>query len=318
MRRIGIIIALGTAAIAAAVFGLERRIQPSSHNVPATQTMDAMVSVTVPQSGTLRSIDTDAFLDPIRARSSWMGMQTPPVPRGRVIAGVVNHHVLATDLLARFFHTLKVARPDATRFIIISPDHYSAGRSEISTHGRPYRVGSQLILIDTTSTRVFIDLHLAAEEDGTMYEREHGVGALVPFLAHEFPDAMIVPFSIRGVSDRTNDASFGRSLAHIVDAHTVIIISSDMSHYLDERMALRNDVSTLAWLTDLDAGHLSVANDDFLDNGASMVALFSLFDALDMKPTFHLLDHSISSAYGGPSNNTTSYINGLWTEDVMR
>lgn len=301
----------GTAALMAAVLGMTR-VTHSSESVVGQFEVTAQSSTSRPI--LLQPIETSAFVDPVRFTAAWSTLNDPPVSHSRVIAGVVNHHVLAADILARFFRAVKLARPDAKRFIIISPDHYGAGRTDISTHERPYRVADRLIPVDTTTTKQIAADGLVTIENGGMYEREHGVGALIPFLIHEFPDATVIPISIRGISDRSKARELGKRLIPIVDGETLIVISADMSHYLDEQTALANDISTTTWLKNLESEKFAKANDDYLDNGAAMVALISFFESRVATPSWTLIDHSISSRYGGPKNNTTSYINGVWIE----
>lgn len=304
-------IGCGTATLMVAVFGIIRFMpQTGSDVVHFELSENSSTTRTV----FIQPIETAAFVDPVRFNAAWSTLSTPTIPHGRVIAGVVNHHVLAADILARFFRAVKLARPDVQRFIIISPDHYGVGLADISTHERPYRVANRLIFIDTTSTKQLITDDFAVLENGGMYELEHGVGALIPFLAHEFPEASVVPLSIRGISDRSKARELGKRLVSLVDEKTFVIISADMSHYLDEVTALKKDELTASWLQSLDSDKFSKANDDFLDNGAAMVALISFFESRRSQPSWTPLDHSISTRYGGPEKNTTSYINGLWSQ----
>jgi AmmeMemoRadiSam system protein B len=260
-------------------------------------------------------IDARVFLDAARFRLAWSSSPaTSDTPDGRVVAGVVNHHVLASDLLADFFRRLKTAHPDARRIIILSPDHFSAGRASVSTHRRPYATPDGPLFVDATATAALLANGIVSEEDGGMFEKEHGVGALVPFLRHEFPDVSIVPFAVRGTMPREEARAFGRALSGIVDNRTVVVISADMSHYLPETEALANDEETLRRLRSADMGWLGRVGDGFVDNGASFVVLGAVFGEKGMTPTFTPFGHSISTRYGGPRDNTTSYLTGVWSE----
>lgn len=255
-------------------------------------------------------INADAFLDPARFRASMSATSTEII--GRPIAGVVNHHVLTSDLLTRFFRSIRVARPDLHRLIILSPDHFKRGSDAISISSADYGSGGRFIRHDATSTRALLVYGSPAET--SLVEGEHGVGALIPFMAREMPNVEIVSIMIRADVDRDRARALGAALGVLIDDHTFVIVSSDMSHYLSEVDALGNDIDTERWLRDRDGAAMEVASDDFTDNGPSFVVLFSLFEALNVRPTFQRIDHAISSAYGGDPEYTTSYITGVWSQ----
>jgi AmmeMemoRadiSam system protein B len=299
------------AAFLAAAFGFGCMNRPNVSSLPSAPIVSTPA---VEREEKAHPINARTFIDEARFRAFWTKDLSNEVIPKNVIAGVVNHHALASDLLANFFRRLKMARPDLTRVIILSPDHYHVGRGTISTHTRPYSTPNGEVFIDTTSTRQLIEEGIATDESSTsLFEKEHGVGTLVPFLRHEFSDVGIVPIAILGKLPRPEAIAFGTWLDKIVDDHTMILISADMSHYLPESVANENDVVTLEALKTLDATRFGRVNDDFTDNGASFVILRSFLDSRGIDPTFTLFDHSISTRYGGPADDTTSYLTGVWS-----
>jgi len=303
---------LGTAAIMAAVFGGGcRRPAPADvgANLAFALPSDAEGLRAITRIRPYTPINADAFLDIARFRAS---DKIKPIPlNGKPIAGVVNHHVLASDLLTRFFRTLQEARPDVKRIILLSPDHFKRGTDAISIGSFPYLTEGQILPIDVTSTS-FLSKTVASASSRELAEKEHGVGALIPFLADAGCACEIVPIMIRADVSTDRAKALGVALASFMDPHTFVIVSSDMSHYLSESEALANDMRTEEWLRRRDTDAMDSATDDFTDNGPAFVALFSLFDALSISPRFERIDHTISSRYGADANNTTSYITGVW------
>jgi AmmeMemoRadiSam system protein B len=223
---------------------------------------------------------------------------------------VVNHHVLAADLIARFFKTLKASRPDITTFIILSPDHFSRGRG-MSTSRLSYVTPAGTVDVaafNVTSTALW---------DGTAsraFEQEHGVGALAPFVAREFPQAKIMPIFLRA-DVRPEDASdLGKALAASSDDKTFVIVSSDMSHFLREEDARAHDVDTIAWLKSGQWDELETATDKNTDSAVGLSVLHAYLDAesASVSRRFTLLSHKISTDYVADQINTTSYIVGFW------
>jgi poly-gamma-glutamate synthesis protein (capsule biosynthesis protein) len=125
---------------------------------------------------------------------------------------VVNHHVLASDLLQRFFVSIDQVRPDVRRIILISPDHYKRGTSPISVGTTDYVTQSRVVRVDRTAIE---HLHLlgVAFGDRELFEHEHGIGALIPFLAKAFPQAAIVPLVVRADIADEDAQRFGERLA---------------------------------------------------------------------------------------------------------
>lgn len=229
---------------------------------------------------------------------------------GAFRAGIVNHHVLASDLLAGFFRVLKRCRPDLSRFIILSPDHNLAAQSTAVTHRLPYRAGGRDVASDSEAFARLVETVPFVREQPALFEREHGVGAFVPFLADAFPDAILVPVVLRQSSTATERERLAAWLAdESNDPATFIVVSADMSHYLSEQRAKSNDQFTKRALETGDEAFFQTTNDDFTDNGKSIAVVIR---ALGEGTRWYLLGQSLSSAYAGSPLFTTTYLVGFW------
>jgi poly-gamma-glutamate synthesis protein (capsule biosynthesis protein) len=223
--------------------------------------------------------------------------------------GIVNHHALASDVLAGFFRTLGRCRPDIKRVIILSPDHTLGALAPAVTHRLDYRVEGKDILTDQAA----IDRLLASvpfvREQPSLFEREHGIGALLPFLFDALPDAYIIPIVLpRSATAAERDSITSWISKELRDLHAFVLVSSDMSHYLDEYQAMQNDQQTKIALDTDDVGFFERVNDDFTDNGRSIAVAQQSISS----PTWHLLHEGISSQYAGSPGFTTSYLVGFW------
>lgn len=302
-------VGIGAAAILAAAFGWTMRNQQRVV-VSTVQRDDEAVTQPALENPTSRFAPINAMKFVDVQTVHFAVTSTDVVGSGRVVAGVVNHHVLAVDVLARFWASIAAARPDVTRIIIISPDHYARGTHPISVHERTYLTQDGNVTIDATATRELLTDPNIGEENGTMFENEHGIGALMPFMHHALPQARVVPIAIRGNCDIGSAMRLGDEIRKITDDHTLVVVSSDMSHYLDEKTALTNDISTEHWFETRDVTAMEKATDRNTDNGLGFVALFEFLGEKQSK--FTRIDHRISTEYGGPIDNTTSYITGVW------
>lgn len=249
------------------------------------------------------------FIDPRQFKSTDQLRAFDYKDKPRV--GVVNHHVLAGDLMAKFFKTLKTVRPEIETFIILSPDHFSRGRG-VSTHGLTYVTPAGDVVV---RKRWVFEFGKTGVWDGTesrAFENEHGVGALVPFIAREFPGAKILPIFLRADLKTETAKQFGEDLARLADDETFVVVSSDMSHYLKELEARRHDAETIRWLQQNQWDKLSSATDDNTDSAVAFKVLQSYFNSKKIAYNFNLLSHKLSTDYGAELNSTTSYIVGFW------
>ncbi len=249
----------------------------------------------------------NTFIDPQKFAStnSIKGSALSVAP----VAGVVNHHDLAADLQSKFFKTLKAARPDLKTIIIISPDHYKACQS-ISTHQLAYSTSAGRVEVDPTKVQSLVAAGIWDATEARAFEKEHGVGALAPFIAREFPNAKIVPIFIRANATHAKLLALVGAIKQIQDRNTFIIISSDMSHTLPLEQARVRDVQTEQWLEQMDPTVLENATDANTDSGPALFVLSTLLK----QPKFTQIAHTISSDYVADTKNTTSYIVGFWSK----
>ncbi len=234
----------------------------------------------------LTSLQTSRFINPSIVDRAIATAQTNPLAScAHARAGIVSHHDLAPELIANFFVTLARCRGDIETFVILAPDHFH--------------------LLDRPWARL--------DTGSTILEREHGVGILIPFVAKLFPEADVIPFVVdqRVSSDSLDDLE--RELARLLENdRTFIVVSADMSHYLDERRAMSDDRQTLQALETGDATFFWNANDDYTDSGKSIGAVLTVLDSVE----WTLLEHRISTEFGGSPGYTTSYITGFLEREV--
>lgn len=259
--------------------------------------------------GIVQPIPAERFLDRARfdqartARETRVDRTTCASVRG----ALVNHHALASDLLRALFHRIGACRPDLKRIVILSPDHFFQGRTSITTGSVRYTWKNTTVSSDATAMERLVRSNIATS-DPRLFQTEHGVGALMPFLAETFPRVTIVPIVIRPDIPMHEAERLSAELKTLLDKDTLLLVSSDFSHYLPERIAFQKDTQTLRALHRSALSFFWTAKDDHLDFGKGLwIALRTLSPR-----QFEVLNHSISSRYGGPSAYTTTYVTGVW------
>ncbi|MEI7511983.1 MAG: AmmeMemoRadiSam system protein B [Candidatus Uhrbacteria bacterium] len=247
------------------------------------------------------SIDADVFVASELFDASWGKIQQK-VTCKNYRAGVVNHHALASDLLAGFFSSLKKCEPNIAHFIILSPDHFSKAHTSVATFSIPYRTRGKDILTAQ-------DAPSFASDQPELFEREHGVGALIPFLVHEFPSASVTALAVKSSISESERADLSEWLqTKLKERNTFVVVSSDMSHYLSERVALAHDQETGQAFVKSNTNFFTLASDGYTDSGPTISLVMKALG----KTKWTLMRESISTAYGGSPGFTTSYLVGFW------
>lgn len=228
-------------------------------------------------------------------------------PQFEVPAGVtgisVPHHLLAADLIARGFWAASAG--DYDRIIVISPDHFRKVRRGFGTT----REDLDTVLGVVPSDAAAVDV-LAASPLVEVLPRiatEHGIMAVAPFVAHFFPHARIVPV-LASINSTPGDwAAMAEALAPLVTERTLIVQSTDYSHYRPAGEAVARDQESIATITAGDpAGVVPLLQPSHMDSKAAQFIQLTLQRALGAGPV--ILGNRNSVDYGGNSRETTSYI----------
>jgi poly-gamma-glutamate synthesis protein (capsule biosynthesis protein) len=238
-------------------------------------------------------------------------------PSRMALSGItIPHHLLAADLMAL---GLRMADPGAVRkIVILLPDHFRRTALAFATTRRDFDTVFGLVRTDRDGVGRLLELADLVEESG-LFSREHAIGAIVPFIRHYFPNARIVPIAISIRSHRADWDRLIERLLSMIDRETIIIQSTDFSHYLPVAGAVRRDQEVLNALgaRDLDAA-ASLKQPQHTDSRAAQYIHLKLQRELfDSEPI--ILFNSNSQAYASePEPRTTSYIVQVYPRSPMR
>src|SRR5690606_24144370 len=96
--------------------------------------------------------------------------------------------------------------------------------------------------------RATVDALLAAGAGVTpscLFATDHGIHALLPFVRHYLPDAAIVPVAIGIGTIRRDWDGLVQALLPLIDDDTLVLQSTDFSHYLPHALARQRDQEVL-------------------------------------------------------------------------
>lgn len=222
----------------------------------------------------------------------------------RVTGIGVPHHLLAANLIARGFWT---ARNSYERIIIVSPDHFSRSRRPFATTRRNFETPFGSLQNDRPVTDALLAKRSLFDESD-LFEKEHGVGALLPFVKYFFPDAKVAVVVASYASTRADWDRAVEQLKEVANDQTLIVQSTDYSHYLPLERAIRRDQETLNVIASGDLNALNgLIQPDHLDSKAAQYIQMRL-QAEVYKAAATVIANRDSTDYGSPSNNVTTYL----------
>ncbi|MCX5512999.1 AmmeMemoRadiSam system protein B [Kaistia algarum] len=222
------------------------------------------------------------------------------------------HHLLAADLMARGFWAASAGT--YRRIIVISPDHFRAVKGK-------YAVGVDNI--DTIFGRIAIDrkavdtllANRALFEPFDQVEREHGLYALMPFIKHFFPDAEIVPIAASIFTSQADWEAAVAAIRPLVDAETLVVQSTDYSHYLPVGEAVLRDQETLTTIaTETEDEVSKLVPVKHLDSKAAQF-IQSALQYRTIGASSVVIANRNSAEYGAVPTSTTSYIVTVYHRD---
>jgi AmmeMemoRadiSam system protein B len=176
------------------------------------------------------------------------------LPEGLEVSGViVPHHLLAADMIVATFAALAQGN-DYDRVVILSPDHFFLGSARFSVTDRDFRTVLGPVASDKDLVAALLDSGLCARS--SLFVREHGVRALLPFIAHWFPEAKVVAVAVNITTTQEQCDAFIDLLEPFLDQRTLVVQSTDFSHYLPLGQARIRDRQTLHQLYNGEPGNV--------------------------------------------------------------
>jgi len=231
----------------------------------------------------------------------------------RITGLTVPHHLLAADLIAEAFAL--ASRQDYRRIIILSPDHFGRSPTPFAVAIRNFHTVMGEVTIDAGAVDRVRENPLVSASN--LFSHEHGVQALLPFLAHYFPRARIVAVAIHRASQPAQWDCLAQTLAPLLTPDTLLLQSTDFSHYLPWPQARQHDQETLRVLSAGDPGAvLALTQPQHLDSrGAQYLQLRLQKKVHQAKPVVVASRNSQEYA-SQPLTSTTSYLVQVYSPEI--
>lgn len=252
------------------------------------------------------------YADPAPFRAAIEAARLPAGSRILPVTGItVPHHLLAADLMARGFATLAGNRYD--RVVILSPDHFNKARRPFATTRRDIETVLGPLRTDAAAVEALLAAPDLVEESG-LFAEEHGVAALLPFLKAALPETPIVAVAISIRADRAAWDRMVEALRPLVGPTTLVVQSTDYSHYLPQAASLARDQETLNVIASADAEAVTrLISSEHMDSRAAQYIQMRLQEARGSRATVIANRNSIE--YAPHASRTTSYVVSVYSPE---
>jgi AmmeMemoRadiSam system protein B/AmmeMemoRadiSam system protein A len=197
-------------------------------------------------------------------------------------------------------HAARVLSPGLYRKVVLmGPDHRigfaNAAVSAVDAYRTP--LGDVRLAPDAARLRASSNLFQASAASD---RQEHSLEAILPFLQVYLGDFSLVPI-VLGPSDI---AAMAGAIDPLIDSTTLVVVSSDLSHFLPYDRATVRDRETLRMIFDFDSAGLQRR-----ENGACgtvpILVLLELARRYDWRPV--LLHYANSGDTGGDRDRVVGY-----------
>ncbi|MFA5131273.1 MAG: AmmeMemoRadiSam system protein B [Patescibacteria group bacterium] len=232
--------------------------------------------------------------------------QNKTAPSLDTVSGlIVPHHLLAKDMIASAYAYASSGKHST--IVLLSPDHFSAGKSEVSVSERDFATVFGIVASDKKIAGELKKLPFVGE--GDFFYREHGLQAELPFIKYYFPNAKIIALTFKPTTSQDKLDQIISVLEKNLPDDSLIIQSTDFSHYLSPAQAAREDTESIAMIMSGDAPQsLDLGQPANLDSSAALYIQTRLQTEF-FKTEPNILEHKNSQDYTTePVDSSTSYL----------
>jgi AmmeMemoRadiSam system protein B len=216
-------------------------------------------------------------------------------------AGIVSHHGLASEMIARFYNALPF---NVERVILIGPDHFRAGWGTAAISPLSWKIGSVVVENDDEAVEILKKTR-GVEAWSLPFRTEHSIGLHIAFISRWFPGAKVLSMMVRNDRDPRALAPLVSILSGLMRREkTVMILSMDFSHGKMPDNANREDEKTLGAILNFDVKSLP---DRDIDASRALRLFLDTLKSLGFTDGTILERTNSSAVAGRPDLPCTSY-----------
>ncbi|MBO6717987.1 MAG: AmmeMemoRadiSam system protein B [Rhizobiaceae bacterium] len=186
----------------------------------------------------------DAFYKDADIFEQAMAKAETIAPATARLSGItVPHHLLADHLMAQGMKLTAGHR--YRRIILLFPDHFRTLKQPFGTVRHGFETVLDPVEIDAEPVNALLARADLGIEENCALSSDHGLRSLLPFISQLHSQTPIVPIAVSIRSTRADWERLAEALQPLMDDETLIVQSTDFSHYLPHHVARQRDQQTL-------------------------------------------------------------------------
>jgi AmmeMemoRadiSam system protein B len=230
-------------------------------------------------------------------------------PAYKIAGAVVNHHTLASYIIADVFKKISVQEPKV--LIILGPNHYEKGNFNVLTSKYLWNTKYGVVEPDENIIDDLISKNLARLDEEVLLN-DHATTGLLPFVKFYMPSVEVVQLLVSKKLTKDEANTLSDTLSAYAKEGAIIIASTDFSHYLTAGQANVKDQETLRVINNFDYNSLFSFGSDHIDSPGSLAVLLMTMQKIG-KAKQEIIYHANSATFRPDLNSfTTSYFSMLY------
>ncbi|MDO8667664.1 MAG: AmmeMemoRadiSam system protein B [bacterium] len=233
------------------------------------------------------------------------------IPQSDVYAIIVPHHLVGADIIAEL---IKIASGrQINTVVVIGPNHENVGREPLASAPVNWQTPEGDLPANVKLEELFLtDNRL--QPNPSALEKEHSVGAIMPFIKHYWPQAQVLPIVLSSYAGKAGAEKLSDWLKSRLGKNCLVIFSLDFSHYLTKGEADLKDEETKNLIENFLIDKIYNLNNDYLDSPAGLATAMLLAQKSGLKVSFIRHSNSFDYAISKPAA-TTSYFGIAFTSE---
>jgi AmmeMemoRadiSam system protein B len=166
------------------------------------------------------------------------------------LCGLVTPHagyVYSGPIAGEAFSLLARSSDGPNRILLIGPPHYVPVRGIVAPSSSAFTTPLGDVSVDVGAVESLRDAGLVTIDD-TPHAPEHALEVELPFLQSVLEDFTIVPLLV----DAASPEQVALVIEKMLGKRTLLVVSTDLSHYLDYATSERRDLATAGTIERLD------------------------------------------------------------------
>jgi poly-gamma-glutamate synthesis protein (capsule biosynthesis protein) len=170
----------------------------------------------------------------------------------RVSSFITPHHLVADKLIENIFSEVSEQNKGQKidRIVLVSPNHFNVGQGGIIIADGPLQEKERIFQTDNAVLQKILNLNFVHGDEDAFY-KEHGIRGLLPFVEKYFPDTALLNIMIKDGTAINDMERLAQAVAE-ADGNTLVILSSDFSHYLSRTVSDWHDKKAVDVISNFD------------------------------------------------------------------